>query len=66
VANRRRRDPGASRITVIAGIDHTTSSIAPEYSQSGRYTAFLLPRRNHQAKAMVATMTNRTYASADA
>src|SRR5215216_8199880 len=52
-----------SSMMVRAGIDQTTSSIAPEYSHSGRYSAFLLPRRNHQAKAMVAKITGMTIAS---
>ncbi len=29
---------------------HTTSSIVPEWSKSGRYRAWVLPARNHQAK----------------
>src|SRR6476620_8987257 len=48
---------------VSAGIAHTTISIAPEYSQSGRYSALLLPRRNHQAKATVAIMVGMMIAS---
>src|SRR6476620_4952198 len=48
---------------VSAGIAHTTISIAPEYSQSGRYSALLLPRRNHQAKAIVAIMVGMMIAS---
>ena len=52
-----------SSMTVSAGIDHTTSSIAPEYSHSGRYFAFLLPRRNHHAKATVAIIVGMMIAS---
>src|SRR6476619_4637660 len=52
-----------SSMTVSAGIAHTTISIAPEYSQSGRYSALLLPRRNHQAKAIVAIMVGMMIAS---
>src|ERR1700756_5206415 len=48
---------------VNAGIAHTTISIAPEYSQSGRYSASGLPRRNHQAKAMVAIIVGMMIAS---
>src|SRR6187399_1221313 len=48
---------------VSAGIAQTTISIAPEYSQSGRYWALLLPRRNHQAKAIVAIIVGMMIAS---
>ena len=48
---------------VIAGIAQTTSSIAPEYSQSGRYVAFVFPRRNHQATATVAIIVGMMIAS---
>src|SRR5438270_9898492 len=48
---------------VSAGIAHTTSSTAPEYSHSGRYVALVLPRRNHQANATVAIMVGMMIAS---
>src|SRR5258705_11204724 len=52
-----------SRTTVRAGTDQMTSSIAPEYSQSGRYWAFLFPRQNQQAKATLEIITGMTIAS---
>src|SRR5579884_3386305 len=54
--------PPSSR-TVRAGIDHTTISTAPEYSQSGRYLAFLFPALNHQATATVASIVGMMIAS---
>src|ERR1043165_6127328 len=48
---------------VSAGIAQTTISTAPEYSQSGRYSAFVLPRRNHQANATVAIIVGMMIAS---
>src|SRR6267154_3217765 len=52
-----------SRMTVRAGIDQTTSSMRPEYSQSGQYDAFVLDARNQKAKAKIATIVGRTIAS---
>src|SRR6476646_3035380 len=52
-----------SSMMVSAGIAHTTSSIAPEYSQSGLYSALLLPRRNHHANATVAIIVGMMIAS---
>ena len=49
--------------TTSVGIDQTTSSIGPEYDQSGRYSALALPDLNHQAKASVRMMTGMTTAS---
>src|SRR3954454_14819601 len=46
-----------------AGTAHTTISMAPEYSQSGRYWALGLPRRNHQANATVAIIVGMMIAS---
>src|SRR5690242_7578154 len=48
---------------VSAGMAQTTISTAPEYSQSGRYSAFVLPRRNHQANATVAIIVGMMIAS---
>src|SRR5882757_2425618 len=53
----------ARRITTMVGIDHTTSSMRPEYSQSGWYEARLLEARYHHAKASVSTMTGTTTTS---
>src|SRR5260221_11670813 len=50
-------------MTVRAGIDQTTSSMRPEYSQSGQYDAFVLDARNQKAKAKIATMVGSTIAS---
>src|SRR5450631_1040427 len=47
----------ARRITTMVGTDQTTSSICPEYSQSGRYAARVLDARYHHAKASVSTIT---------
>src|SRR3954453_15426779 len=52
-----------SSMTVMAGMDQTTSSIAPEYSQSGRYPALVLPRLNHHATAIVAIIVGMMIAS---
>ena len=46
-----------------AGIDHTTSSIGPEYSKVGRYCARLLDARNHQAQPSTSTITGMMIAS---
>ena len=46
-----------------AGIDQTTTSMRPENSQSGRWIAFSLPARNHQAKTSVSTITGTITAS---
>src|SRR5678815_5353483 len=48
---------------VSAGMAHTTISIAPEYSQSGRYSALALPRRNQKATATVAIIVGMMIAS---
>src|SRR4029078_8027274 len=53
----------ARRIAVRTGMPQTPISIAPEYSQSGRYTALVLPRRNHQATATVAIIVGMMIAS---
>src|SRR6516164_9233730 len=45
------------------GIPQTSSSIRPEYTQSGRYCALGFEARNHQAKASVATIVGTTIAS---
>jgi hypothetical protein len=45
------------------GIDHTISSIRPEYAQSFRYRALVLDARYHQANASVAIMVGTTIAS---
>src|SRR5882757_3404471 len=50
-------------MTVRAGIDQTTSSMRPEYSQSGQYDAFVLAARNQKAEAKIATIVGRTIAS---
>src|SRR5260370_21959381 len=50
-------------MTVRAGIDQTTSSMRPEYSQSGQYDAFVLDARNQKAKAKIARIVGRTIAS---
>src|SRR6267142_6178282 len=50
-------------MTVRAGIDQTTCSMRPEYSQSGQYDAFVLDDRNQKAKAKIATIVGRTIAS---
>src|SRR6185437_1016018 len=49
--------------TISAGIDQTTSSTGPEYSQSGMWRARVLPARNHQAKPRVSTITGTSTAS---
>src|SRR5689334_19771311 len=48
---------------VSVGIDQTTSSMRPEYAQSGRYTARGLDCRNQNAKARIAAMVGSTIAS---
>src|SRR5215212_10711613 len=48
---------------VSAGIDQTTSSMRPEYAQSGRYTARGLDSRNQNAKARIAMIVGTTIAS---
>src|ERR1700719_4332724 len=48
---------------VSAGIDQTTSSSRPEYSQSGQWNARVLDARKYQAKANIATMVGTTIAS---
>src|ERR1041385_7193629 len=48
---------------VKAGIDHTTSSSRPEYSQSGQWNALVLEARKYQAKAKIATIVGTTIAS---
>src|SRR5580704_2253303 len=48
---------------VSAGIDQTTSSSRPEYSQSGQWNARVLDARKYQAKAKVAAMVGSTIAS---
>src|ERR1041384_8191806 len=50
-------------MTTSAGIDHTTSSIGPEYSKVGRYCARLLEARNHQAQPSTSTITGMMIAS---
>src|SRR5215469_6611337 len=49
-----------SKITVSAGIDHTTNSIRPSYDSSGLRLARGLDDRYHQANASVATITGTT------
>ena len=46
-----------------SGTDQTSSSTRPENDQSGKYVAFVLPARNHQAKPSVARMVGTTIAS---
>src|SRR5258707_7970319 len=48
---------------VSAGIDQTTSSSRPEYSQSGQWNARVLDARKYQAKAKIAAMVGSTIAS---
>src|SRR5580704_18028854 len=48
---------------VNVGIDQTTISMRPEYSQSGRYCARELECRNQYAKAKMATIVGTTMAS---
>src|SRR5271155_5626955 len=48
--------------TIMAGIDHVTNSIRPEYSHSGLRRARLLLARNHTATTKVQTMTGMTTA----
>src|ERR1700726_351253 len=52
-----------SRMTVSAGIDQTTISMRPEYSQSGQYAALVLEARNQKAKAKIAMIVGTTIAS---
>src|SRR5258707_6903540 len=52
-----------SRMTVSAGIDQTTSSIRPEYSQFGQQNALPLDARNQYANAKIATIVGSTIAS---
>src|SRR5579862_7740688 len=50
-------------MTVSAGTDHTTSSMRPEYTKSGRKAARLLEARNQNAKAKIARIVGSTIAS---
>src|SRR5262249_7214401 len=45
------------------GIPQTSSSIRPEYTQSGRYCALEFEAANHQAKASVASTVGTTIVS---
>src|ERR1700752_5454382 len=49
--------------TVIAGMDHTSSSRRPEYSKSGKYAAREFDARNQKATASVARIVGITIAS---
>ncbi len=48
---------------VSSGMAQTMTSIWPEYANSGRYFAFVLDARYHQAKASVAAIVGSTMAS---
>src|SRR5262245_6609121 len=52
-----------TRITVMIGIDQTSSSSRPEYSKSGIWRACLFDERNHQAAPSVARIVGITMAS---
>src|SRR5215475_5939101 len=52
-----------TRITVMIGIDQTSSSSRPEYSKSGRWRARLLDARNQYAVPTVAIIVGITIAS---
>src|SRR5712671_5036848 len=52
-----------SRMTVSAGTDQTTSSMRPEYSQSGQRCALAFDARNQKAKAKIVTIVGSTIAS---
>src|SRR3977135_829669 len=50
-------------MTVSAGTDQTTSSMRPEYSQSGQRCALAFDARNQKAKAKIVTIVGSTIAS---